>query len=255
MTFMWRTVLVATFFVSLVGGGIAAAEPQAQTQAPPQPLTIIQEVRALIAKGDFAGGEARARAFIAEKGPTGEAIEAFSWLGRGQLAANRLDEALRIAFETERMVEEVLKTRGLDDETHLPLALGASFEVQAQATARQGDLGTALRVLTRNIETYKNTSILARLQKNLNLLTLEGKPAPEYRSRNTSAASRRRSPRCAARPCSCSSGRTGVRTARAWRRCFAICKPSIAIRASCWLRRRSATATWPSGRRQSPTSR
>jgi thiol-disulfide isomerase/thioredoxin len=41
-------------------------------------------------------------------------------------------------------------------------------------------LGTALRVLTRNIETYKNTSILARLQKNLNLLTLEGKPAPEY---------------------------------------------------------------------------
>jgi thiol-disulfide isomerase/thioredoxin len=160
--------------------GVIAGRVMAQTQAPPQPLTIIQEVRALIAKGDFAGGEARARAFIAEKGPTGEAIEAFSWLGRGQLAANRLDEALRIAFETERMVEEVLKTRGLDDETHLPLALGASFEVQAQATARQGDLGTALRVLTRNIETYKNTSILARLQKNLNLLTLEGKPAPEY---------------------------------------------------------------------------
>jgi thiol-disulfide isomerase/thioredoxin len=60
------------------------------------------------------------------------------------------------------------------------LALGASFEVQAQATAKQGDLGTALRVLTKSIETYKNTSIVARLQKNLNLLTLEGKPAPEY---------------------------------------------------------------------------
>jgi thiol-disulfide isomerase/thioredoxin len=174
MTFMWRTVLIAALFVSLDGGRIASAQQQTQ------PLTIIQEVQALIAKDDFAAGEARARAFIAEMGPTGEAIEAFSWLGRGQLAANRLDEALRIAFETERMVEDVLKTRGLDDETHLPLALGASFEVQAQATARQGDLGTALRVLTRNIETYKNTSILARLQKNLNLLTLEGKPAPEY---------------------------------------------------------------------------
>jgi thiol-disulfide isomerase/thioredoxin len=160
--------------------GLLAGSVMAQTQAPPQPQNIIQEVRALIAKDDFAGGEARARAYIAEKGPTGEAIEAFSWLGRGQLAANRLDEALRIAFETERMVDDVLKTRGLDDETHLPLALGASFEVQAQATAKQGDLGTALRVLTRSIETYKSTSILARLQKNLNLLTLEGKPAPEY---------------------------------------------------------------------------
>jgi thiol-disulfide isomerase/thioredoxin len=159
---------------------LVGTSPRAQTQAPPQPQTIIQEVRALIAKDDFAAGEARARAFIAEQGPTGEAIEAFSWLGREQLAANRLDEALRIAFETERMVGEVLKTRGLDDETHLPLALGASFEVQAQATAKQGDLGTALRVLTRSIETYKNTSIVARLQKNLNLLTLEGKPAPEY---------------------------------------------------------------------------
>src|SRR4029450_9364273 len=81
---------------------------------------------------------------------------------------------------TERMVDEALKTRRLDDETHLPLALGASYEVQALATAKQGDLGTALRVLTKSIETYKNTSIQARLQKNLNLLTLEGKPAPEY---------------------------------------------------------------------------
>ena len=176
MKFVRRTVLVAALVASIDNQVFA----QAQAQAPAPPQTIIQEVRAMIAKDNFAGGEARARAYIAEKGPTGEAVEAFSWLGRGQLAANRLDEALRYAYETERMVEEVLKTRGLDDETHLPLALGASFEVQAQATAKQGDLGTALRVLTRNIEAYKNTSILARLQKNLNLLTLEGKPAPAF---------------------------------------------------------------------------
>ncbi|MGH9200707.1 MAG: redoxin domain-containing protein, partial [Vicinamibacterales bacterium] len=164
--------------LGLALAGWLAGSVMAQTQAPPQ--TIIQPVRALIANDDFAGGESLLRAFIKEKGPTSEALEALSWLGRGQLAANRLDEALRFAFETENMVNDALKTRGLDDETHLPLALGASFEVQAQATAKQGDLGTALRVLTRNIETYKNTSILARLQKNLNLLTLEGKPAPEY---------------------------------------------------------------------------
>lgn len=162
----------------LVLVALAGAAPLAQTPAPPQ--TIIQQVRALIAKDDFGGGEKLARAYIASKGPTGEALEALSWLGRGQLAANRLDEALRYAFETESMVNDVLKTRALDDETHLPLALGASFEVQAQATAKQGDLGTALRVLARSIETFNNTSILARLQKNLNLLTLEGKPAPEY---------------------------------------------------------------------------
>jgi thiol-disulfide isomerase/thioredoxin len=175
MRFIWRIAVVTGLVLSLSDGRGVFAQQQAAA-----PQTIIQQVRALIAQDDFESGEKMARAYIAEKGSTGEALEAFSWLGRGQLAANRLDEALRFAFETERMVGEALKTRGLDDETHLPLALGASFEVQAQATAKQGDLGTALRVLNRNIETYKNTSILARLQKNLNLLTLEGKPAPEY---------------------------------------------------------------------------
>ena len=178
MRFIWRCAVVAALVLSV--RPVGADQAQAPAAAPAPPKTIVQLVRDQIAKDDFAAGEQTLRAFIAEKGATAEALEALSWLGRGQLAANRLDEALRFAFETEHMVDEALKTRGLDDETHLPLALGASYEVQAQATAKQGDLGSALRVLTRSIDTYKNTSILARLQKNLNLLTLEGKPAPEY---------------------------------------------------------------------------
>jgi thiol-disulfide isomerase/thioredoxin len=179
MASMSRIAVLLALVVSIHAPAYAQATAQTPA-APAPPKTIIQLVRDQIAKDDFAGGERTLRAFIAEKGATPEALEALSWLGRGQLAANRLDEAMRFAFETERMVDEALKTRGLDDETHLPLALGASYEVQAQATAKQGDLGTALRVLTKSIDTYKNTSIVARLQKNLNLLTLEGKPAPEY---------------------------------------------------------------------------
>ena len=42
------------------------------------------------------------------------------------------------AARTYEIVEEQLKTRKLDDEAHLPIALGAAIEVQALALAGTG---------------------------------------------------------------------------------------------------------------------
>ena len=68
--------------------------------------------------------------------------------------------------------------RALDAEPHLPIALGAALEVQAQVLAARGETAQAVALLRRSVETYRNTSIRARLQKNLNVLGLAGQPAP-----------------------------------------------------------------------------
>jgi thiol-disulfide isomerase/thioredoxin len=64
----------------------------------------------------------------------------------------------------------------------LPIALGAAYEVQSQALAAQGQRTQAVAVLRTALQTYGKTSIQARLQKNLNLLSLQGRMAPALKS-------------------------------------------------------------------------
>jgi thiol-disulfide isomerase/thioredoxin len=160
-----------------------------QAAAPARP-TIIQEVRGHIAKDDFATAERTLRAFIAEKGPTPDALEALSWLGRGSLAKKNLDEALRFATETYGLSLEALKTRAMDAEPRLPIAIGAAIEVQAHVMAQKGDRSEAVYFLQRELDEYRNTSIRTRIQKNLHLLSLEGRPAPAYETAEYVGASK-----------------------------------------------------------------
>lgn len=59
------------------------------------------------------------------------------------------------------------------------MGLGTSIEVLAQAMERLGDRIQAVRFLKEQFEKFGNTPISARIQKNLNLLTMEGQPAPK----------------------------------------------------------------------------
>ena len=56
--------------------------------------------------------------------------------------------------------------------------MGASIEVQAQVMAARGESGDAVVFLKNELKTYTGTTIQERIQKNINLLSLEGKPAP-----------------------------------------------------------------------------
>ncbi|MEK7406505.1 MAG: thioredoxin fold domain-containing protein [Acidobacteriota bacterium] len=144
---------------------------------------VIQDVRAAIAKGDFAGGDRLIAAYRAQQGVTAEMLEALSWLGRGALAAKQLDRAEAYASETRKLALEQLKSRKLDAERRLPIALGASIEVQAQAMAARGERGEAVSFLQQEVKAWWDTSIRTRIQKNINLLSLEGKPAPSLDAR------------------------------------------------------------------------
>jgi thiol-disulfide isomerase/thioredoxin len=141
---------------------------------------IIDDVRSSLARGDLRTAESQLRSFEAQRGATPESLEAHSWIARALLGARQFDAADEYAIKTQQIVLDQLKKTfsALDTESHLPNALGAAIEVQAQAKAAQGERGMAVDFLQKQLKAYFNTSIRARIQKNLNLLSLEGKPAP-----------------------------------------------------------------------------
>jgi len=160
------------------GSALPVAAQTAAPAAAPAAQNVIADVRAAIAKGDFAAGDRILAAYRKDKGTTPEALEALSWLGRGALAARQLDKANQYAEQTYDLCLAALKTRKMDDEPRLPIAIGAAIEVRANVAAQRGALADAVYFLNEELATYKATSIRTRIQKNINLLSLEGKAAP-----------------------------------------------------------------------------
>lgn len=122
--------------------------------------------------------EEEAQAYRAQNGVTPQLLQFMSDIARAKLGLGQVTAAQSYAHETEQLCRQELAHRSLDAEPRLPLALGAAIEVQAQALAENGKRSAALALLRAALRRYGNTSLEARLQKNLNLLTLEGRPAP-----------------------------------------------------------------------------
>src|SRR5580692_7303645 len=135
---------------------------------------IVDEVRQTLAQNSFSAAESQLNAYRGQQGVTPEYLEAYSWMGRAALDAKQYEQAAAYAKQTKTLALDQLKVRPLDAEPHLPIALGAALEVQSQVLAARGQRTQAVA----SLQTYGNTSIRARLQKNLNLLSLQGKPAP-----------------------------------------------------------------------------
>ena len=143
---------------------------------------IIEDVGNALARNNFSAAEAELSAYRAAQGVTPEYLDAYSWMARAALYQHDYDRAAAYAKQTKTLAVEMLKTRPLDAEPHLPTALGAAFEVQAQVLAARGEKTQAVAILRSAVATYGNTSIHDRLQKNLNLLSLEGRVAPVLKS-------------------------------------------------------------------------
>ena len=143
---------------------------------------IVEDVRGALAQNSFPTADSELKAYRAGNGVTAEYIEAYSWMARAALRSGAYDQAAAYAKETKGLALGQLKKRSLDAEPHLPIALGAAIEVQAQTLAARGQRTQAVAVLQAALRTYGKSSIQARLQKNLNLLSFEGRPAPALRA-------------------------------------------------------------------------
>ena len=143
---------------------------------------VTTQVRTLLEANNFAAAEASLQSYRIQQGVTPDYLEALSWMARASLGAKRLDRAESYARQTETLSRQLLLKRPLDAEPHLPIALGAAIEVQAQLLAVRGQQSEAVALLRRSLTAYRNTSIQPRLQKNLNLLNFAGSLAPPLKT-------------------------------------------------------------------------
>jgi thiol-disulfide isomerase/thioredoxin len=141
-------------------------------------LSVVNDVRELIARHDLASAQAAVRATQKQSGATPELAAAISWVARGELEAGQIPQAEQYAGDARKMALDLLRTRKLDADPWLPTALGASIEVHAQALAASGQRAEGVAFLRQQLAAYGATSIAERIRKNLNLLDLVGKPAP-----------------------------------------------------------------------------
>jgi thiol-disulfide isomerase/thioredoxin len=145
--------------------------------------SLVRDVRAALDRHDAAAADALVARARAQGGSTPEVLAAQSWLARGALTAKQYDAAVRYARQTETQALEAIRLKPLASEPNLVTALGAALEVQAKALAETGQRATAVKYLQDQLVKYRNSPIHARLTKNLNLISLEGQPAPALTAR------------------------------------------------------------------------
>lgn len=142
--------------------------------------SLVNDVRGLIAQHQQAAAAREVREYQAKSGATPEMAAAISWLARDALADRRLEQADTYAEQSRKMVLQFLSSRKLDSDAWLPTALGASIEVHAQVLAAEGKRSDAIGFLLEQDHAFSDTSISERIHKNLNLLSMVGKPAPSF---------------------------------------------------------------------------
>lgn len=157
--------LLRSFGLLLLIGGVAAAP-------------LVNDVQALVAARQLPLAVNEVRAVQARTGGSAELAAAISWLARGALAERQVAQADAYASEARTMAMRILGVRNLDADPWLPTAVGASIEVHAGVLAARGQTPAALAYLRQELNSWGKTSLFERIQKNINLLTLEGKPAP-----------------------------------------------------------------------------
>jgi thiol-disulfide isomerase/thioredoxin len=145
---------------------------------PAEPADLAGQVRVAVSTGDFAAAEAIVNAARRDDGLTPAVLLAHSWIGRGAVGAGDFARAERMGQQTYDLATQLLRGREIDEEPMLPTALGAAIEVIGHARAGRGAISDAVIYLTRQHELYADTSMAMRIQKNLNLVSLEGTTAP-----------------------------------------------------------------------------
>jgi len=165
---LWRMAWVRGVLLALLGVSAAWAD-------------VVSDVVAAASHNNFIAAQAllqQARA----AGETPQTVLALSWMARYALSFRQYAQAEGYARDTYQRAVQQLKKRPLDLEPNLPLALGAAIEVQAMLLAVKGQRTEAIAYLDEQRKLYAGTSIVTRIQKNVNLLSLVGKPAPALKA-------------------------------------------------------------------------
>ena len=137
---------------------------------------LVRIVRLKLSAGDLASGAAAAEEYKKKSGVDAEYLDAVGWLARGAQMLNQPDAAAAYVAELRREIRE--------EKPDLIIPFGAAIEVEGKLRAAREGRGSALRFLEEEFARAKDTALRSRIRKNINLLSLEGQPAPELNSAN-----------------------------------------------------------------------
>jgi thiol-disulfide isomerase/thioredoxin len=131
---------------------------------------LVRFVRNKISAGDLATPIALIEDHKRTVGVDAEYLDAVAWVARGAELQRRPDLARQLVAELRREIpaeaEETL------------IAYGAAIEVEGRLIVATDGRGKALRYFEDQLVAAKATSLRSRITKNINLLSLEGQPAP-----------------------------------------------------------------------------
>ncbi|MCM2314550.1 MAG: hypothetical protein NDJ92_05285, partial [Thermoanaerobaculia bacterium] len=131
---------------------------------------LVRVVRAKLSAGDLASGIAAAEDYKRATGVDEEYLNAVGWLARGAEMLKRPELAGLYVDELHREIPE-------EREEYLT-PYGAAIEVEGRLIAACDGRGAAIRFLEGELGDAKATSLRSRISKNLNMLSLESRPAP-----------------------------------------------------------------------------
>ena len=120
--------------------------------------------------------------YRAKNGVTAEYVEAYSWMARTALGDARLRSGCGVCEANQGPCPEHSSSVRSMRSRICRLRWARPSKWRRRCWQRAASARRRLPFCRARCETYGNTSIRARLQKNLNLLSFEGKPAPALRA-------------------------------------------------------------------------
>jgi thiol-disulfide isomerase/thioredoxin len=154
---MFRKLLPALFILTLIASNAHAGD-------------LVRTVRYKLSAGDLASGMAAVEDYRRATGIDAEYLDAVGWLARGAEMQRRPELAKELVAELRREIPA--------EKAELIVPLGAAIEVEARLIASQTGRGAAIRFLEGELAHATAIPLRARIDKDINLLSLEGNPAP-----------------------------------------------------------------------------
>jgi thiol-disulfide isomerase/thioredoxin len=143
---------------------------------------FVDDVRSTLSRGDFAGAAASIQTYRRSNGITPEALEAMSWVARAELAKGNAAAAEKWAQDTYLLALAETRKRPLGNDPNAPLALALGAAIEVEGTVKERAVRNAgVEYLRHQLQLFSQASIRERIQKNINLLSLVGNPAPTLR--------------------------------------------------------------------------
>jgi thiol-disulfide isomerase/thioredoxin len=131
---------------------------------------LVSGVRYKISAGDLASGMAAVEDYKRATGVDAEYLSAVGWLARGAEMQHRAELAEEYVSELRREIPA--------EKPELIVPLGAAIEVEAKLIAVRAGRGAAIRFLDDELAKASAPALRSRINKNINLLSLEGQIVP-----------------------------------------------------------------------------